>query len=94
MESSAEIVNFGRSLIVPSVQELAKEPIVNLPPRYVRHDQESPVVSDAESLPTIPVIDLQSLLVGKSMDSELERLHLACKEWGFFQVYFDDIDML
>lgn len=86
MESSSEVVNFGRSLIVPSVQELAKEPIEKIPPRYVRDDQESPVVSDANSFSMIPVIDLQNLLTGKFMDSELEKLHLACKEWGFFQV--------
>ncbi|KAJ0020747.1 hypothetical protein Pint_31371 [Pistacia integerrima] len=34
-------------------------------------------------LPSVPVIDLQKLA---SVDYELERLHLACKEWGFFQV--------
>lgn len=87
MESTPELVNFGRSHIVPSVQELAKESIEKIPPRYVRDDQESPMISDANSFSMIPVIDLQNLLTGKFMDSELEKLHLACKEWGFFQVY-------
>ncbi|PHT36643.1 hypothetical protein CQW23_24343 [Capsicum baccatum] len=37
-------------------------------------------------LPQIPVIDMEQLLHGHDHDSELERLHFACKEWGFFQV--------
>ncbi|XP_044460647.1 protein SRG1-like [Mangifera indica] len=78
-----EAVNFGKSLIVPSVQELAKQSIVNIPPRYIRKDEDPPVVTNDACLPSVPVIDLQKLV---SVDYELERLHLACKEWGFFQV--------
>lgn len=87
MESQTEAaVNFGRSIIVPSVQELAKEPITHIPSRYVRDDQDPLIVSDEPSHPTVPVIDLQRLVVEDSMVSELERLHSACKDWGFFQV--------
>ncbi|XP_059669327.1 protein SRG1-like [Cornus florida] len=87
MESTpSEIVNLGKSLIVPSVQELAKEPITKIPPRYVREHEDSPIISHHNLLPSVPVIDLQSLLTADYMDSELERLHSACKEWGFFQV--------
>ncbi|KAJ7968836.1 2-oxoglutarate (2OG) and Fe(II)-dependent oxygenase superfamily protein [Quillaja saponaria] len=87
MELQVEEVNFGKSIIVPSVQELAKEPITQIPPRYLRPYQDSSIVSDDSSLPSVPVIDLQKLQVdGDFMDSELERLHSACKEWGFFQV--------
>lgn len=79
-----EAVNFGKSLIVPSVQELANQPIINIPPRYIRpDDEEPPIVTHDACLPSVPVIDLQTLA---SVDYELERLHLACKEWGFFQV--------
>ncbi|KAG8365584.1 hypothetical protein BUALT_Bualt18G0120600 [Buddleja alternifolia] len=83
-----EVVNFGKSLIVPSVQELAKEPIFNIPTRYVRTDQDPPMLcEDVNHIPSIPVIDLQRLLsIGKSENHELEKLHLACKEWGFFQI--------
>ncbi|XP_062174717.1 protein SRG1-like [Alnus glutinosa] len=87
MESQTEAaVNFGRSIIVPSVQELAKEPIAHIPPRYVREDKDRSIVSDQPSLPAVPVINLQRLVVEDSMNSELERLHSACKDWGFFQV--------
>ncbi|KAI3740317.1 hypothetical protein L2E82_30745 [Cichorium intybus] len=87
-----EVINFGRSLIVPSVQELAKKPISKIPPRYVRHDnQKHPLISsDDPSIPFVPVIDLHSLFATASESStysfELNKLHTAAKEWGFFQV--------
>ncbi|KAJ4849952.1 hypothetical protein Tsubulata_004843, partial [Turnera subulata] len=87
----AEAVNFGKSIIVPSVQELAKESIAEIPPRYARLDQDKPNIStspDNDSLLSVPVIDLHRLDVEEewSCSVELERLHSACKDWGFFQV--------
>ncbi|KAK6917258.1 Non-hem dioxygenase N-terminal domain [Dillenia turbinata] len=80
-------VNFGKSLFVPSVQELARQPITNIPPRYIRADDDGPIaVFDGASTPSVPVIDLQILLHEDPMNSELEKLHSACKEWGFFQI--------
>ncbi|XP_049380349.1 protein SRG1-like [Solanum stenotomum] len=76
-------MNFGKSLLVPSVQELAKQHLTNIPARYVRPEQESPVTY-AGAL--VPVIDLQKLISGDSMDSELQKLHSACQQWGFLQV--------
>ncbi|XP_010273388.1 PREDICTED: protein SRG1-like [Nelumbo nucifera] len=75
----------GSSILVPCVQELAKQHLVIVPPRYVR-SQHPPIISNPDSIPTIPVIDMQSLLSEESMDSELSRLHAACKDWGFFQL--------
>lgn len=85
MESPTEVVNFGKSLIVPSVQQLAKHPINKIPPRYVHHVDDG---VDDLTLLSVPVIDIQTLISGDHMhsDSELDRLHYACKEWGFFQV--------
>jgi hypothetical protein len=77
----------GTSLPVPCVQELAKETTATVPPRYVRPDQEPPNVSDSTaSLPQVPVIDMQKLFSPEFMDSELDKMHHASKEWGFFQV--------
>ncbi|KAJ4703749.1 2-oxoglutarate (2OG) and Fe(II)-dependent oxygenase superfamily protein [Melia azedarach] len=76
----------GSSLLVPSVMELAKKPLTTLPPRYVRPDQEPPFVSDARSSEQVPVIDMQKLVSGEFMDSELDRFHHAFKDWGFFQL--------
>ena len=73
----------GASLVVPSVQELAKQPMTRVPERYVRPNQDPPIVSNTTSLPQVPVIDLNKLLSEDS--TELEKLDHACKEWGFFQ---------
>ncbi|XP_044497456.1 protein SRG1-like [Mangifera indica] len=78
--------NVWSSLPVPCVQELAKEVLTTVPPRYVRTDLDSPVIADATFPPQVPVIDLQKLLSGDLTNSELDKLHHACKEWGFFQL--------
>ncbi|CAN4105722.1 unnamed protein product [Withania somnifera] len=83
MESTPEKLNFGKSLLVPSVQELAKQQLTNIPDRYVHPEQESPAMSAGV---TVPVIDVQKLISGDSMDSELQKLHYACQQWGFLQV--------
>ncbi|KAI4313620.1 hypothetical protein L6164_026583 [Bauhinia variegata] len=74
------------SLPVPCVQELAKEPLVRVPERYVRTDLDTSVVSDTSSLPQVPVIDLSKLLSDDLHGHELKKLDYACKEWGFFQL--------
>ena len=84
-----KLTNLGSSLPVPCVQELVKEPLTTVPPRYVRVDQDPPVVSNTSSLPQVPVIDMKSLLSKDLIvtDTELEKLLHACKHWGFFQVH-------
>src|SRR5262249_23073406 len=79
----------GGSLPVPSVQELAKEPLKTLPPRYVRTDLDPSVTSsNTSALPQqIPVINMGMLDSDEFKDSELQKLHHACKNWGFFQVH-------
>lgn len=89
MEEPGEAASLGSSLLVPSVQELAKDSLTTVPPRYLRPEQDPPFSSQSTSqtpLPHIPVIDFHCLLSGDGMESELEKLHHACKEWGFFQV--------
>ncbi|KAK9204319.1 hypothetical protein WN943_014577 [Citrus x changshan-huyou] len=79
------MAQIARSLLVPCVQELVKNPALVVPDRYIRPDQDSPLISDDTLISQIPVIDMQSLLSGESMDSELAKLDFVCKEWGFFQ---------
>ncbi|KDP21184.1 hypothetical protein JCGZ_21655 [Jatropha curcas] len=77
----------GSTVLVPSVKELAKEQFISIPPRYVHHDQQPPsTVIDTNSLPQIPVIDMAKLLSQEFMDSELQKFHHACRDWGFFQL--------
>ncbi|KAH7512707.1 hypothetical protein FEM48_Zijuj12G0119200 [Ziziphus jujuba var. spinosa] len=79
---------FGSSLLVPSVQELVKkEPNLSVPSRYIRANQDPIFFSNQLCSPQIPVIDLQKLISVESTASELENLHSACKDWGFFQVH-------
>ncbi|KAM3285633.1 hypothetical protein P3S67_024432 [Capsicum chacoense] len=78
----------GSSLKVPVVQELAKQQLAAVPLRYIRDDIEKPVLFSS-IFPQVPVIDMEKLLAsnGDDNDLELERLHFACKKWGFFQEY-------
>ncbi|KAM6567966.1 hypothetical protein CsatA_027094 [Cannabis sativa] len=77
-------------LVVPSVQELAKDPnMVSIPSRYIQHHQNSQsnnVITNSVSLDDqIPVINFQNLFLADDQ-SELSNLHSACKDWGFFQL--------
>ncbi|KAG4978082.1 hypothetical protein JHK86_037556 [Glycine max] len=60
----------GTSLLVSSVQELAKQNLSSVPQRYIQPQNE----------------DIVSLLSVESCSSKLAKLHLACKQWGFFQL--------
>ncbi|MCL7032594.1 hypothetical protein MKW94_018834 [Papaver nudicaule] len=90
-------VKLGGSLFVPNVQELANQSLAEVPARYIRTDQDpiTNVSSTSMTNQTIPVIDLQILLSPEPIrELELERLHSACKEWGFFQVVHHGVDIL
>uniref|UniRef100_A0A2P2IL18 Non-haem dioxygenase N-terminal domain-containing protein n=1 Tax=Rhizophora mucronata TaxID=61149 RepID=A0A2P2IL18_RHIMU len=81
-------LRFGGSLPVPCVKELAKEQLPTVPKRYVRANQDHPIALNSSSLPQVPVIDMQKLYSHQeeSFKFELEKLHQACKDWGFFQL--------
>ena len=76
-----------KALTVPSVQEIAKEALTSVPERYVRSHHERPILSTTDNpLPQVPVIDMTKLLSQDLRGPEMEKLHFACKDWGFFQV--------
>jgi hypothetical protein len=80
-----EPLGWGKSLPVPSVQEMVRKDSQCVPERYIQEHKDRPV--ETEMCPTsseIPVINF-SLLVNGDED-ERRKLDLACKEWGFFQV--------
>ncbi|CAK9158497.1 unnamed protein product [Ilex paraguariensis] len=68
---------------LPSVQELAKEPLIAIPRHYVQAHQEPTALSDSFSL---PIVDMKNLIIGEAKDLELENLHSICKTLGIFQV--------
>ncbi|KAF3622293.1 hypothetical protein FXO38_31360 [Capsicum annuum] len=76
MESMPPKRNFEKSVLVPSVQELAKQHLTNILARYVCPGQESSAVSIGAE---VPVIDIQKLISGDFMDSELQKLHSTCQ---------------
>lgn len=95
MEGGGKTISLGKSKIVPSVQELAKGCVREIPERYIRSDQEpsllSSAVDDKEDVNLnvnvnhqVPIINLEALISGDGV--ELGKLHLACQEWGFFQL--------
>ncbi|CAK9136623.1 unnamed protein product [Ilex paraguariensis] len=74
-----------------SVQELAKEPMLAIPHRYVQPYQESTVLSDSFSL---PIVDMKNLIMGESKELELEKLDSICKTLGIFQVVNHGVNSL
>ncbi|CAK9156903.1 unnamed protein product [Ilex paraguariensis] len=82
----ANLATFGGSIVVPYVQEVAKESLKTVPKRYVQPDQDPPFTSYATSPLDIPIIDMERLLCGDNVMLELQKLDSACKEWGFFQL--------
>lgn len=44
MEGGVKTVTIGKSIIVPSVQELAKTGLTEVPKRYIRDDQDPPIL--------------------------------------------------
>ncbi|KAL1224154.1 Protein SRG1 [Cardamine amara subsp. amara] len=83
-----------KSIVVPCVQEMVKEKtIMTVPSRYVQSDQDNIKITDDSGLkPDIPIIDMQRLCSSTAVDSEVEKLDFACKEWGFFQLVNHGID--
>lgn len=70
---------------VDSVQEIARKNPEVVPERYVRNKEDRAGDDLLPHLsPQIPVIDLFLLTSGD--ERELNKLDLACQEWGFFQI--------
>ncbi|KAK1430991.1 hypothetical protein QVD17_14167 [Tagetes erecta] len=78
---------YGGSIPVDNVQALASKDLKDVPVRYIRPDIEAEEVL-ADDLFQIPVIDLSKLNdAGQpGYDDELVKLHIACRDWGFFQL--------
>ncbi|MCL7043770.1 hypothetical protein MKW94_015119, partial [Papaver nudicaule] len=86
-------------IVVPLVLELIKEKITEIPDRYIRTtnlDHVHHPIDDSTAEYNIPVIDIEALLSGEPVlaDSESEKLHSACQDWGFFQVVNHGINSL
>lgn len=80
-------LGWGKSLPVPSVQEIVRNDPQCVPERFIQEKKDRPLDSElyipADSS-EIPIINF-SLLANGDAD-ELKKLDSACKDWGFFQV--------
>lgn len=78
-------LGWGKSLQVPSVQEMVKNDNHSVPDRYIQEYKDRPLTDELSSTAhEIPVIDF--CLLAKRDEDEQKKLNIACKEWGFFQV--------
>ncbi|KAM0935581.1 putative (S)-norcoclaurine synthase [Dioscorea sansibarensis] len=85
-KASARLIG---SLPVDSVQALAASLATSnhIPTRYIRLEAESePVIIPGAAEDDIPVIDFHKLRDPELSDAESSKLHLACQNWGFFQL--------
>ncbi|XP_059077664.1 protein SRG1 [Cryptomeria japonica] len=71
---------------VPVVQELASQNLQSLPERYIRSEKERPNAFPPHHS-DIPIIDMDILLKDSDLRrrKELEKLGIACQQWGIFQ---------
>ncbi|KAI9074093.1 hypothetical protein K1719_032973 [Acacia pycnantha] len=89
-----EINKLGGSLLLPSVQELAKESLRKVPPRYVRDrdEQKQHDVADPSFSSQVPIINLSNLCSPDLKASELPKFHSACQQWGLLPVINHGVD--
>ncbi|XP_058070917.1 oxoglutarate-dependent flavonoid 7-O-demethylase 1-like isoform X1 [Magnolia sinica] len=80
------LLSLQRNLPVPSVQELASEPLDAVPSRYLRDDVDDPVSNPCNPFLQIPTVDMSKLLDAESQAEELHKLYSVCRDWGAFQV--------
>ncbi|XP_027088767.2 oxoglutarate-dependent flavonoid 7-O-demethylase 1 [Coffea arabica] len=69
-----------------TLKELDNEPLLVVPQRYKRDDQEPSFFSDGNPMPVIPTVDMESLTLKETKAFDLQKLHSTCKTWGIFQL--------
>ncbi|KAK9144430.1 hypothetical protein Sjap_004333 [Stephania japonica] len=82
---ATEKEEYFATLSVPNVQDLSSNVANEIPDRYIRPEFQSEFVCDDNSF-EIPVIDFSRILDEKFGHDEMAKLHMACEEWGFFQL--------
>ncbi|PON61012.1 Oxoglutarate/iron-dependent dioxygenase [Trema orientale] len=77
---------WGKSIPVPSVQEIVRNDSQNVPERFVKDHEDRPTEDSFfhSDFPNIPIIDFSLLIKGDA--EQLNKLDFACKELGFFQI--------
>ncbi|OMO96778.1 Oxoglutarate/iron-dependent dioxygenase [Corchorus olitorius] len=77
--------DWGKSLPVPSIQEIVRNDPQAVPERFIQEHKDRPVFLDIAPVSfNVPIIDFS--LLAKGDEDETRKLDFACKEWGFFQI--------
>ncbi|XP_057471096.1 codeine O-demethylase-like [Actinidia eriantha] len=85
IDEDQNVPTYVSSMLVPSVQEMARQNRLEFPERYTRNAEEMPKSTVMNHLyAEMPIID--TLLLSNGQKEELNKLDIACQEWGFFQV--------
>ncbi|KAI4323358.1 hypothetical protein L6164_022972 [Bauhinia variegata] len=79
------------SLPVPSVQELAIQRPDIVPLRYIRDDVDDITTVASDPNLRVPLIDVAKLVNTETQEKELQKLHLACKDWETLESYSEDM---
>ncbi|KAK9100082.1 hypothetical protein Scep_023512 [Stephania cephalantha] len=83
------------SIDASSVQDLVSKNLKTIPSRYIRPEIDGEIVVTSIDN-EVPVIDLSKLILdgnkGGFSNEEMKKLHLACQEWGFFQLVNHGVD--
>lgn len=62
---------------------------IQKPDMFIRPEKGLPFPSDETTpMPTLPIFDFQTLVSAIHQDTAVDKLFAACKDWGFFQVYY------
>lgn len=84
------VLGWGKSLPIPSVQEMVRNDPKFISERYIQENDNRPLnLCFFSEFSEVPVIDLSLLIKGN--EDELNKLDFACKECGFFQVQLKKI---
>ncbi|KAK6933142.1 Non-hem dioxygenase N-terminal domain [Dillenia turbinata] len=80
-----EGLGWGKSLPIPSFQEMVRNDPHSVPERYVQEGKARPSIDELSPLSSeVPVIHFS--LLAKGDEDERRKLDFACMNWGFFQV--------
>ncbi|KAJ3680650.1 hypothetical protein LUZ60_016928 [Juncus effusus] len=79
---------WGSSMRVRNVQALSanrKELTAEVLESYIRPEMDDDSTVLSENSEAVPVIDMRRLMDEKFVEEEMDKLKVACEDWGFFQ---------
>ncbi|KAJ3680651.1 hypothetical protein LUZ60_016929 [Juncus effusus] len=78
----------GNSMRVRNVQALSAKPselTAEILESYIRPEMDDDCMVLGENTEAVPVIDMGRLMDEEFVEEEMDKLKVACEDWGFFQ---------